>query len=329
MTEYKKVGTKKIDGKKQPVNVYKKAGSSKLYVMHKTVKSKFMSYVNYKKMYAKKLAAKKVVKSKVVKRRRPTSKRGGQGCGYNMDGGYEKEFAYKLGGGTLDNAITGIEYEKNEMDNIIDQIQSNQTYKENPQAGQEGGKRKKRKKRKGGSGFGYHELNGGAKKKKAKKRVKKGAKKGGNSDDDVLDENNGFNNDDLLLGGERRRYLNKNNKSGRRKIGGNSELDKLHEQLEEISMEGGKRKKQNSHKNRQNNKIRGGDLDELLGGARKKSRRVSRRVSRRRIGGDLDELLGGARKKSRSVSRRRIGGDLDELLGGSRRRRRGRPSGRS
>ncbi len=315
MTEYKKVGTKKIDGKKQPVNVYKKAGSSKLYVMHKTAKSKFMSYVNFKKMYAKKVAAKKVVKRKVVKRRRPTSKRGGQGCGYNMDGGYEKEFAYKLGGGTLDNAVTGIEYEKNAIDKIIDEIPSNHTYEENPQAGQEGGKRKQRK---GGSGCGYHELNGGAKKKRR-------AKKGGNSDDDVLDENNGFNNDDLLLGGARRRYLNKNNKSGRRKFGGNSELDKLHEQLEEISMEGGKRKKQNSHKNRQNNKIRGGDLDELLGGARKKSKRVSKR----RIGGDLDELLGGSRKKSKRVSRRRIGGDLDELLGGSRRRRRGRPSRRS
>ena len=251
MTEYKKVGTKKIDGKKKPVNVYKKAGSSKLYVMHKTAKSKFMSYVNFKKMYAKKVASKKVVKRKVVKRRRPTSKRGGQGCGYNMDGGYEKEFAYKLGGGTLDNAVTGIEYEKNAIDKIIDEIPSNQTYEENPQAGQEGGKRKQRK---GGSGCGYHELNGGAKKRRAKK--------GGNSDDDVLDENNGFNNDDLLLGGARRRYLNKNknNKSGRRKFGGNSELDKLHEQLEEISMEGGKRRRGRSTLRR------GGDLDELLGG---------------------------------------------------------------
>ena len=315
MTEYKKVGTKKIDGKKQPVNVYKKAGSSKLYVMHKTAKSKFMSYVNFKKMYAKKVAAKKVVKRKVVKRRRPTSKRGGQGCGYNMDGGYEKEFAYKLGG-TLDDAITGIEYEKSAEDKILDEIPADHKIQGEQEGGKKGKKGKKGKR--GGSGCGYHELNGGAKKKRR-------AKKGGNSDDDFLDENNGFNNDDLLLGGARRRYLNKNNKSGRRKFGGNSELDKLHEQLKEISMEGGKRKKQNSHKNRQNNKIRGGDLDELLGGARKKSRRVSRR----RIGGDLDELLGGARKKSRSVSRRRIGGDLDELLGGSRRRRRGRPSGRS
>ena len=295
MTEYKKVGTKKIDGKKQPVNVYKKAGSSKLYVMHKTAKSKFMSYVNYKKMYTKKVAAKKVVKRKVVKRRRPTTKRGGQGCGYNMDGGYEKEFAYELGGGTLDNAITGIEYEKNALDKITDKIlQSNQPYEESHQEGQEGGKRKQRKQRKqrkGGSGCGYHELNGGAKKKRR-------AKKGGNSDDDVLDENNGFNNDDLLLGGARRRYLNKNNKSGRRKFGGNSELDKLHEQLEEISMEGGKRKKQNSQKNRQknrqNNKIRGGDIDELLGGARKRSRR--------RTGREISEYIGDETKTTRTQS---------------------------
>ena len=209
MTEYKKVGKKKIEGKKQPVNVYKKAGSSKLYVMHKTAKSKFMSYVNFKKMYAKKVAAKKVVKRKVVvKKRKPTAKRGGQGCGYNMNGGYEKEFAYKLGG-SLDDAITGIEYEKSAEDKILDEIPSNHTYEENPQAGQEGGKRKQRK---GGSGCGYHELSGGKKKRGIYKSIKNG---GDSSDNDVLEDKNGFNDENLLLG-------------GRRKFGGNLELNKLY-----------------------------------------------------------------------------------------------------
>lgn len=263
MTEYKKVGTKKIEGKKQPVNVYKKAGSSKLYVMHKTAKSKFMSYVNFKKMYAKKVAAKKVVKRKVVvKRRRPTSKRGGQGCGYNMNGGYEKEFAYKLGG-SLDDAITGIEYEKSAEDKILDEIPADHKNQGEQEGGRKGRKGKKSKNyRKGGSGCGYHELSGGKKSKNYK-----AAKKGGDSyDNDDLEDKNGFNDENLLLG-------------GRRKFGGNSELNKLHEQLKEVSMEGGRGKR------RRFAARKGGDLDldELLGGgARTRRRRYRRPRSRSR-----------------------------------------------
>lgn len=276
MTEYKKVGKKKIEGKKQPINVYKKAGSSKLYVMHKTAKGKFMSYVNYKKMYAKKVAAKKVaskkvVKSKVVKRRRSTSKRGGQGCGYNMNGGYEKEFAYKLGG-SFDDAITGIEYENSVEDDILEKIKN--------QGEQEGGRksrksRKDRKGRKGGSGCGYHELSGG-KKNNRKKNLKK---KGGNSnDDDVLEDENGFNDENLLLG-------------GRRKFGGDLEVNKLHEQLKEISMEGGRPKRRRS-RNRNILKPKPKHIPE----GKKISKNIRGSRSRRKIGGDIDELLGGARR---------------------------------
>ena len=294
MTEYKKVGKKKIEGKKQPVNVYKKAGSSKLYVMHKTAKSKFMSYVNYKKMYAKKVAAKKVVKRKVVvKKRKPTAKRGGQGCGYNMNGGYEKEFAYKLGG-SLDDAITGIEYEKSAEDKILDEIPV-----DNKIQGEQEGGRKGRKGRKGGSGCGYHELSGGKKKRGIYKSIKKG---GDSSDNDVLEDKNGFNDENLLLG-------------GRRKFGGNLELNKLHEQLKEISMEGGRLRRSRSR--RVSTRRIGGDLDELLGGRRK-------RQNNKKMGGDLDELLGGARRKRRRKSKRKGGEGLEELLGGARGRRRHR-----
>ena len=83
MGDYKKAGKKKVEGKKTPVVVYKKAGSSKLYVMRK---GRMMSYVNYKKMCAKKLMAKVAKKvSKVRKVRKNTQvrkvRKGGEGCG--------------------------------------------------------------------------------------------------------------------------------------------------------------------------------------------------------------------------------------------------------
>ena len=67
MVDYKKVGSKKITGKKTPVSVYKKNGSNKLYVKRK---GKMVSYVTYKKSFTKKLLGntlKKVKKTKVKK----------------------------------------------------------------------------------------------------------------------------------------------------------------------------------------------------------------------------------------------------------------------
>ena len=81
MGDYKKAGKKKVEGKKTPVVVYKKTGSSKLYVMRK---GRMMSYVNYKKMCAKKLMAK--VAKKVSKVRKV--RKGGESCNH-MQGGYE------------------------------------------------------------------------------------------------------------------------------------------------------------------------------------------------------------------------------------------------
>ena len=77
MGDYKKAGKKKVEGKKTPVVVYKKAGSSKLYVMRK---GRMMSYVNYKKMCAKKLMAKVAKKVSKVRKVRKVRK-GGEGCG--------------------------------------------------------------------------------------------------------------------------------------------------------------------------------------------------------------------------------------------------------
>jgi len=82
MGDYKKAGKKKIEGKKIPVVVYKKTGSSKLYVMRK---GRMMSYVNYKKMCAKKImvkAAKKVSMVRKVHKVRKVRK-GGEGCSNN------------------------------------------------------------------------------------------------------------------------------------------------------------------------------------------------------------------------------------------------------
>jgi len=293
MTEYKKVGTKKIDGKKQPVNVYKKAGSSKLYVMHKTAKSKFMSYVNFKKMYAKKVAAKKVVKRKVVKRRRPTSKRGGNTL-------YETNWGAT---GGEDIAITGPDLglslpkvpdmdKDTDMNKDTDLTGGGRKNRKNKKNGNNNNNNNKN--RKGGSGCGYHEtMNGGLKRRK----------RGGNIEDNEY-------NLDELLGGARRRK--KKTRGGNDDIAHTVSLEDLEAmQGGNFDMEGGRRRRRSgsaaTRRRRSRSQPRhGGDLDELLGGARKKSKRVSRRVSRRRIGGDLDELLGG-----------------------SRRRRRGRPSGRS
>ena len=66
---------KKIKGMKDPVTVYKKAGSSKLYVR---CNGRMRSYVSYKKSCLKKISAKK---AKPV--RRKTRVRGGGSC--NMD----------------------------------------------------------------------------------------------------------------------------------------------------------------------------------------------------------------------------------------------------
>lgn len=248
MTEYKKVGKKKIEGKKQPINVYKKAGSSKLYVMHKTAKGKFMSYVNYKKMYAKKVAAKKVaskkvVKRKVVKRRRSTSKRGGNVL-------YETKWGAT---GGEDIAMTGNDLGLSlpkvaDMDEVPSKVPA-----EVPAAS--GGGRKNKKNKKGGSGCGYHEaMNGGL----------RGRKRGGNIED------NEYNLDELLGGARKRKKRNKKIKGGNDDIAHTISVEDLNAmQGGNFDMEGGRRK-------RQNNKKMGGDLDELLGGAR-------RRRSRRRF----------------------------------------------
>ena len=79
MGDYKKAGKKKIEGKKIPVVVYKKTGSSKLYVMRK---GRMMSYVSYKKMCAKKLMAKVAKKVSKVRKVRKVRK-GGEGCSNN------------------------------------------------------------------------------------------------------------------------------------------------------------------------------------------------------------------------------------------------------
>lgn len=79
MSDYKKAGSKKIEGKKTKVVVYKKSGSSKLYVKRK---GRMMNFVNYKKMCAKKLAAKKVSKVRKVRK-------GGNSCSQQQNGGNE------------------------------------------------------------------------------------------------------------------------------------------------------------------------------------------------------------------------------------------------
>ena len=79
MGDYKKAGKKKIEGKKIPVVVYKKTGSSKLYVMRK---GRMMSYVNYKKMCAKKIMVKAAKKVSMVRKVRKVRK-GGEGCSNN------------------------------------------------------------------------------------------------------------------------------------------------------------------------------------------------------------------------------------------------------
>lgn len=286
MTEYKKVGTKKIEGKKQPVNVYKKAGSSKLYVMHKTAKSKFMSYVNFKKMYAKKVAAKKVVKRKVVvKRRRPTSKRGGNVL-------YETKWGAT---GGEDIAMTGKDLglslpkehdmdQDTDMDKVADMDQNTDV----TVGGRKNRNNKNRinKSKKGGSGCGYHEaMNGGLRRRR----------KGGNIEDNEY-------NLDELLGGARGR---KKSSKGKKLKGGNDDI------AHTISLE-------------DLDAMQGGNFD-MEGGRRRGSmfsRRSRGRAFGRRRGGELDDLLGGAQR--RRTTRKR-GGDLNDLLGGARRRRTRRP----
>jgi hypothetical protein len=88
MTEYKKVGSKTIAGKKAPVSVYKKNGSNKLYVKRNGL---MISYVSYKKSFAKKLLGKtlnKVKKPNQKTRRRYTM---GGDCA-NMKGGMYELF---------------------------------------------------------------------------------------------------------------------------------------------------------------------------------------------------------------------------------------------
>lgn len=286
MTDYKKVGTKKIEGKKQPVNVYKKAGSSKLYVIHKTAKSKFMSYVNYKKMYAKKVAAKKVVKRKVVKRRRPTSKRGGNVL-------YETKWGAT---GGEDIAMTGKDLglslpKEYDMDQNTDMDQDTDM-NQNTDVTVGGIKNRNNKNRinknkKGGSGCGYHEaMNGGLRRRR----------KGGNIEDNEY-------NLDELLGGARGR---KKRKTKSKKLkGGNDDI------AHTISLE-------------DLDAMQGGNFD-MEGGRRRGSmfsRRSRGRAFGRRRGGELDDLLGGAQR--RRTTRKR-GGDLNDLLGGARRRRTRRP----
>ena len=88
MTEYKKVGSKTIAGKKAPVSVYKEKGSNKLYVKRN---GRMISYVSYKKSFAKKLLGKtlnKVKKPNQKTRRRYTM---GGDCA-NMKGGMYELF---------------------------------------------------------------------------------------------------------------------------------------------------------------------------------------------------------------------------------------------
>lgn len=90
MVDYKKVGSKTITGKKTPVSVYKKSGSNKLYVKRS---GKMVSYVTYKKSFAKKLLGntlKKVKKTKATPRRRYTM--GGDCSSSPITGGFMSEY---------------------------------------------------------------------------------------------------------------------------------------------------------------------------------------------------------------------------------------------
>lgn len=90
MVDYKKVGSKTITGKKTPVSVYKKSGSNKLYVKRS---GKMVSYVTYKKSFAKKLLGntlKKVKKTKATPRRRYTM--GGNCSSSHITGGFMAEY---------------------------------------------------------------------------------------------------------------------------------------------------------------------------------------------------------------------------------------------
>lgn len=90
MVDYKKVGSKTITGKKTPVSVYKKSGSNKLYVKRS---GKMVSYVTYKKSFAKKLLGntlKKVKKTKATPRRRYTM--GGDCSSSPITGGFMAEY---------------------------------------------------------------------------------------------------------------------------------------------------------------------------------------------------------------------------------------------
>ena len=96
MVDYKKVGSKKITGKKTPVSVYKKSGSNKLYVKRS---GKMVSYVTYKKSFTKKLLGntlKKVKKTKVkktkVKPRRRYTMGGDCSASHNSNEGFMSEY---------------------------------------------------------------------------------------------------------------------------------------------------------------------------------------------------------------------------------------------
>lgn len=112
MTEYKKVGSKTIAGKKAPVSVYKKNGSNKLYVKRNGL---MISYVSYKKSFAKKLLGKtlnKVKKPNQKTRRRYTM---GGDCA-NMKGGMYELFNAQ----NVDGKNSNIDAAVNTLGNFFD-----------------------------------------------------------------------------------------------------------------------------------------------------------------------------------------------------------------
>ena len=262
MTEYKKVGTKKIEGKAKKINVYKKTGSNKLYVMYKTAKGKVISYTNYKKMCAKKLTQKKVVKRKVVKRK--VVKRGGQGYGYNMDGG-NVQYKTKWGvSGGEDVVMTGKDLGLSlpNMAKLEDEMMGGKKNKKRGGTGcgnndMDGGKSLKKK---GGTGCGNNDMDGG---KGLKKRINK-YKKGGDSDSDY----NYIEEIKNMLGGKTKLKLKGGNDIIADEISIN-DLKVLQDGGFDIS--GGAKKRSGTKRSKKTLK-KGGELDELLGGAKKRSR---------------------------------------------------------
>ena len=163
MSDYKKAGSKKIEGKKTKVVVYKKSGSSKLYVKRK---GRMMNFVNYKKMCAKKLAAKKVSKVRKVRK-------GGSSCSQQQYGGYEEnEMVEDEGENTGENMENTSENMENEYS--IDGGGKNNSFMKNQNKGQ----LQKLLKQNGGKLFtdflsNFGNYSGGYKKKGKKEKGKK------------------------------------------------------------------------------------------------------------------------------------------------------------